>query len=226
MPTVIKRSIIQPRDLLITNRVIKNTYALLSLTLIFSTFTAYLSIITNAPPMGMVTLLVYFGLLFLTSALSNSAWGIVAVFALTGFLGYTLGPALNHIIHGLRNGAEIIIASFGLTGAIFLTLSGYAMATKKNFNYLGGFLFVGITTAFIASLIAIFFDIPALHLAVSSACILISAGFILFETSQIIHGEETNYIMATIALYVQIFNLFVSLLHFLTALTGSEGINF
>ena len=220
MTTLIRNTAVYPREVLITNKVIKNTYILLSLTLGFSAITAYLSMISNAFPMGVSTLLIYFGLLYLVSALSNSAWGILAVFALTGFLGYTLGPMLNLILHGLSNGAEIIITSFGLTAAIFLVLSGYAMSTKKNFNYLGGFLFTGITTVFIASIIALFFNIPALHLVVSSACILISSGYILFETSRIVNGGETNYIMATISLYVQIFNLFVSLLHILTALSG------
>lgn len=204
------------------NKVIKNTYMLLSATLLFSSFTATIAVITNAKPIGLFTLLVYFGLFYVVNSLRNSVYGIPAIFTLTGFMGYTLGPILNSVMQVLSNGGEIVAASLGLTGAIFFTLSWYAMTTKKDFSYLGGFLFAGITIAFIASLIGMFFQIPALHLVISSAFILISAGYILFETSRIIHGGERNYVMATLALYIHIFNLFISLLHLLSIFAGKR----
>ena len=135
----------------------------------------------------------------------------------------TLGPLLNAITYMYANGSEIIAATFGLTGAIFFALSGYALTTRKDFSYLGGFLFVGITVLFVASLAGIFLNIPALHLATSSGLVLISSGYILYETSQIIHGGERNYIVATISLYVQIYNLFISLLHILSAFSGRRN---
>jgi modulator of FtsH protease len=203
-----------------TNSVIRNTYILLSMTLLFSAFTAWLSMVSNAAPMGLGTLLVYFGLLFATQALRNSAWGLVAVFALTGFMGYTLGPLLNAVLHGFSNGAQLIMTAFGLTGLIFFALSGYALTTRKNFSYMGGFLFAAAMVALIGSIAAAFLQVPMLYLGMSALFVLVSSGLILFETSQIIHGGERNYIMATISLYVSIFNLFVSLLQLLSAFAG------
>lgn len=211
------------QSILATNAVIRNTYALLSMTLIFSAFTAFIGVKLNAafmPPM--LTMLVYIGLFFLVNALRNSALGILAVFALTGFLGFTLAPMLNAVLT-LSNGSQIIATALGLTGVIFFALSGYALTTKKDFSYLGGFLAVGATIAFVASLIGLFFAVPMLHLVISSAFVLISSGFILFQTSQIINGGERNYIIATVSLYVQIYNLFVSLLHILSALSGRNN---
>lgn len=203
-----------------TNSVIRNTYILLSMTLLFSAFTAWLAMVTNATPMGLLVLPVYIGLLFLTQTLRNSAWGIAAIFAFTGFMGYTLGPILNFAIHGFSNGTQMIMASLGLTGLIFFALSGYALTTRKDFSYLGGFLFVAATVGMMASIVALFFPIPLLYLGVSSAFVLIASGLILFETSQIINGGERNYIMATIALYVSIYNLFISLLQLFMLLAG------
>ncbi len=203
-----------------TNSVIKNTYILLSLTLLFSAFTAWLSMASNAAPMGLGSLLVYFGLLFVTQSLRNSAWGIVAIFAFTGFLGYTLGPILNMVLHGYSNGAQLIMTAFGLTGLIFFALSGYALTTRKDFSYMGGFLFAAAMVGFIGSIIAMFFHIPMMQLGISALFVLIASGLILFETSQIIHGGERNYIMATISLYVSIYNLFISLLQLLMAFAG------
>ncbi len=203
-----------------TNSVIRNTYLLLSMTLLFSAFTAWYSMVSNATPMGWMTLFVYFGLYYVTNSLRNSAWGILAIFALTGFLGYTLGPLLNAILHGFTNGAQIIMTAFGLTGLIFFALSGYALTTRKDFSYMGGFLFAACMVGLIGSIVGIFFQIPMLQLGISALFVLISSGFILYETSQIIHGGERNYIMATISLYMSIYNLFVSLLQLLTMFTG------
>lgn len=206
-----------------TNSVIRNTYILLSLTLLFSAFTAWLGMVSNAPSFGLMILPIYFGLLFLTQSLRNSVWGIVSTFAFTGFMGYTLGPILNFAIQGFSNGAELVMTALGLTGLIFLALSGYALTTRKDFSYLTGFLFVAGTVAMIASIAGFFFHMPFLQMAVSAVFVLVSSGFILFETSQIINGGERNYIMATISLYVSIYNLFISLLQLLMLFSGRRS---
>ncbi len=210
----------RPALLIQTNSVIRNTYILLSMTLLFSALMAWIAMISNAMPMGLVVIPLYFGLLFLTQMLRNSVWGIAAAFAFTGFMGYTLGPILNFTIQGFSNGTQMVTASLGLTGLIFLALSGYALTTRKDFSYLGGFLFVAATVAMMASIVGLFFPIPLLYLGVSSAFVLIASGLILFETSQIIQGGERNYIMATISLYVSIYNLFISLLQLFMLLAG------
>jgi modulator of FtsH protease len=197
------------------NKVIRNTYLLLAMTLLFSAVTAGATMAMNLPAPGMLlTLGGYFGLLFLTTKFRNQGLGIVFVFALTGFMGYTLGPLLNMYLQ-LPNGAQTVMTAFAATAAIFLGLSGYALTTRKDFSYLGGFLTVGILVGFLASLGAVFFEIPALSLAVSAVFVLLMSGLILYETSNIIHGGETNYVMATVTLFVAIFNLFVSLLQLL-----------
>ncbi|TVO62646.1 Bax inhibitor-1/YccA family protein [Denitromonas ohlonensis] len=212
-PTDVGRG--QQSSVLATNKVIRNTYMLLSVTLLFSALTAGVSMALALPHPGMIiTLVGYFGLLFLTSKLRNSAGGIVAVFALTGFMGYTLGPIISHYLN-MPNGTQTVMTAMAATGAIFLGLSGYALTTRKDFSFMGGFLMVGIIVAFLAGLGAIFFSIPALSLTVSAAFVLLMSGLILYETSNIIHGGETNYIMATVTLFVSIFNLFTSLLHLL-----------
>ena len=200
---------------LASNKVLRNTYLLLSMTLLFSAATAGASMALNLRYPGiMITLVGYFGLLFLTTKFRNSNAGIVCVFALTGFMGYTLGPILNAYM-SLTNGAETIMMAMGATGAIFIGLSTYVRFTRKDFSFIGGFLMVGILVAFLAALGALFLDVPNLSLAVSAMFVLLMAGLILFQTSNIIHGGETNYIMATVTLYVALFNLFTSLLHIL-----------
>ncbi|WP_440995587.1 Bax inhibitor-1/YccA family protein [Arhodomonas sp. SL1] len=206
-----------------TNAVIRNTYMLLSMTLLFSGVTAGVAMVTNAPPLNFIVVLVgYFGLLFLTNALRNSVWGLASIFALTGFMGYTLGPVLSAYLTMFSNGSELVLTALGGTGAIFLGLSGYALTTRKDFSFLRSFLFAGILVAFIAGLAAIFFSMPALSLAVSAAFMLLMCALILYQTSEMIHGGETNYIMATVTLYVAIFNLFTSLLHLLGFFAGEE----
>ena len=205
-----------------TNKVLRNTYTLLSMTLMFSALTAGGSMALNLPHPGLLlTLGGYFGLLFLTTKYRDSGLGIAFVFALTGFMGYTLGPILNSYM-ALANGGQIVMTAMGGTGAIFLGLSGYALTTRKDFSFMGGFLIAGILVAFMAGLGAVFFEMPALSLAVSSIFILLMAGLILYETSNIIHGGETNYIMATVTLYVSIFNLFTSLLHLMGFMNGND----
>ncbi len=207
---------------LATNKVIRNTYMLLSMTLLFSALTAGVSMALNLPHPGLLlTLAGYFGLLFLTAKFRDSALGLAFVFALTGFMGYTLGPILNAYL-ALPNGGQVVMTAMGATGAIFLGLSGYALTSRRDFSFMGGFLMVGILVAFLAGLGAVFFEMPGLSLAVSSMFVLLMAGLILYETSNIIHGGETNYLMATVTLYVSIYNLFTSLLHLLGAMGSQE----
>ena len=203
------------QSLLAGNRVIRNTYLLLSMTLLFSAAVAATSVALKAPSPGLlITLGGYFGLLFLTTKLRNSGWGLVSVFALTGFMGYTLGPIVSHYL-ALPNGGQTVMTAMSATGVIFIGLSGYALTTRKDFSFMGSFLTVGILTAFVAGLGAIFFNMPALSLAVSAMFVLLMSGLILYETSNIIRGGETNYVMATVTLFVAIFNLFTSLLQLL-----------
>ncbi|MDR3212570.1 MAG: Bax inhibitor-1/YccA family protein [Azoarcus sp.] len=207
---------------LATNRLIRNTYTLLALTLAFSAVTASLSMVFQLPYFGpWVTLIGYFALLFLTTKLRNSAAGVVCVFALTGFMGATLGPILSFYL-ATPHGSQLVMQALGATAFIFFALSAYALYSRKDFSFMGGFLFVGALVAFFAGLAAIFFDMSALSLAVSAAFVLISSGLILYQTSAIIHGGETNYIMATVTLYVSIYNLFMSLLHLLGAFSGDD----
>ena len=210
-------------SVLATNKVLRNTYLLLGMTFLFSALTAYAAYAFAVKPLNPILMIVgVYGLMFLTQALRNSALGIVSVFAFTGFLGYTLGPILNFYIANFSNGPQLIGTSLGATGMIFFALSGYVLTTRKDFSYLGGFLFVGIMVALLAMVAGIFFQIPALQLAISAAFVLISSGLILFQTSEIIHGGETNYISATVSLFVSIYNLFVSLLNLLSAFSGRD----
>ena len=210
-------------SVLATNKLIRNTYILLSLTLLFSALMAGVSIALNLPSMGLlITLGGYFGLLFLTSSLRNSVWGLAAIFALTGFMGLTLGPFINAYLQFFSNGGQLVMLALGGTGVIFLGLSGYALTTRKDFSFLGGFVFVGILVAFLLAICAVLFNMPALSLAISAVFILLMSGLILYQTSEMIHGGETNYIMATITLYVAIYNLFTSLLHILAMFAGQE----
>jgi modulator of FtsH protease len=209
-------------SVLATNKVIRNTYMLLSMTLAFSAATAAASVALKLPHPGIIlTLIGFFGLLFAVHKLKDSGWGILAVFAMTGFMGYTLGPVISRYL-GLPNGGEIVMQAMGGTAAIFIGLSAYAVTTKKDFSFMGGFLMVGILLAFLAGLGAIFFQIPALSLTVSAAFVLLMSGLILYETSNIIHGGETNYVLATVTLFVSIFNLFTSLLQLLGFMNGDD----
>ncbi len=206
-----------------TNKLIRNTYTLLSLTLAFTAVTAGIAMAFKFPPMHWLLVLVgYFGLLFATTALRNSVWGLVSVFALTGFMGLTLGPVINTYLTLFSNGHQLVMMAFGSTAAVFLGLSGYALTTRKDFSFMGGFLMVGMLVAMLASIGAILFSIPALSLAVSAMVVLLMAGMILYQTSEMVHGQETNYIMATVGLYVSIYNLFLSLLQLFGFLGGEE----
>ena len=205
---------------LTTNKVLRSTYMLLSATLAFSALTAGVSIALNLPHPGLlITLVGYFGLLFAVHKTQNSAWGLLWIFALTGFMGLTLGPIINAYLQFLPNGHQVVMTAFGATAAIFVGLSAYAVSSQRDFSFLGGFLMVGIIGAFVLGLVAYFFNMPTLSLAVSGMFVIAMAGLILFQTSQIVRGGETNYIMATVTLYVSLYNLFTSLLHLLGAMS-------
>ena len=210
------------------NRVLRNTYALLALTLLFSAFTAGLSMVFNWPYPGLIlTLVGYFGLLFLTSRFRDSGWGLLCVFALTGFMGITLGPILNYYLVAVHNGSQLVATALGMTGGIFLLLSGYVLTTRRNFSFMGGMLMVGILVAFLSALglvVASMFgmEVSGAMLGISALFVLLMCGLILYQTSEIIHGGETNYIMATVTLYVALYNLFTSLLHLLAAFGGDD----
>lgn len=211
-------------SILSTNAVLRNTYFLLSLTLIFSGATAYWAMVRDVGYISPVlTLVGMFGLLFLTQFLRNSKWGLASIFAFTGFMGYTLAPMLNMYLHTYANGGSIIMTALGGTGVIFLALSGYTIISRKDFSYMGGFLFVGVSIAFLACIVGLFTQIPMLQVLISAAFVLISSGLILFQTSQIINGGERNYIMATISLYVALLNLFVSLINILGFFGGRRN---
>lgn len=194
------------------HRVLRNTYALLSMTLLFSAGVAAAAVAFGLPAPGIIlTLIVYFGLLFGIHKLKNSGMAVGLVFALTGFMGWTLGPLLTRTL-ALPAGGQVVMLALGATGAVFLAMSAYATTTKRDLSWMGGFLFAGMIVAVLAGLAAIFFQIPALALTVSAVVALLSAGLILYETKQIVDGGETNYVLATVSLFVSIFNLFTSLL--------------
>jgi len=207
-------------QILATNKVLKNTYALLSVTLFFSVLMAIVSMAVQPPQgVGLITMIAAMGLIwFVLPRTANSSKGIWVVFAITGLLGFGIGPLLN-VYMQMANGGQIVATAFSGTGLIFLGLSGYALTSKKDFSFMAGFLMVGLVIAIIAMIGNIFLQMPALSLAISSAVILIMSGFILYDTSAIIRGEQTNYILATVGMYLSIFNIFIHLLNILAALS-------
>ncbi|NWA25387.1 Bax inhibitor-1/YccA family protein [Pseudomonas gingeri] len=194
------------------SRVLRNTYSLLALTLAFSGLTAFISQQMHVGyPNVFVVLIGFYGLFFLTNKLRDSAWGLVSTFALTGFMGYLLGPILNRYL-GMQGGAEVVSSAFAMTALVFGGLSAYVLITRKDMSFLSGFITVGFFVLLGATLASMFFHISGLQLAISAGFVLFSSVCILFQTSAIIQGGERNYIMATISLYVSIYNLFISLL--------------
>ena len=215
--------IAQTRDAAATNSLIRNTYTLLAMTLLFSAATAAFAMALDLRGPGLLlTLVGYFGLLFAVHKLRNSAWGILAVFALTGFMGFTLGPIVGMYLKMFSNGHQLVMTALGGSGAIFLGLSTYALTSKRDFSFMGGFLFAGIMVAFLAGLAAVFLQIPALSLAVSAMFVLLMSAAILHQTSALVHGGETNYLLATVSLYVSLYNLFLSLLQLLGFASGDD----
>ena len=205
-----------------TNKVLKNTYMLLGLTLLFSAVTAGISMAMGLPHgAALILTLVGFGLLFVVNRTADSSKGLIAIFAFTGVMGASIGPMLNYYL-AMPGGPALVMQALGGTAVVFFGLSAYALTTRKDFSYMGGFLMVGLLVAVVAMIANIFLAIPALSLTISAAVVMIMSGLILFDTSRIINGGETNYIRATVALYLDIYNLFIHLLHLLTALGGDD----
>ena len=199
------------------NKVLRNTYMLLGMTLLFSAVTASIAMAMNIGHMtSLVLTLVGFGLLFVVHKTAESANGIIAIFAFTGVMGASLGPLLNYYL-ALSNGPSLVMQALGGTAIVFFTLSGYVLTTRKDFSFMGGFLMVGLVVALVAGIAMMFFSIPGGQLALSAGIVVLMSGLILFDTSRIIHGGETNYIRATVSLYLNIYNLFTALLHLLGA---------
>ncbi len=208
---------------LATNKVLRNTYTLLSMTMLFSAAMAAISVfVESGPGTYLLSVMGAMGLIWLVlPRTANSGAGVGVVFAITGLMGFGLGGVLNQYL-ALSNGPQLIMTAMGGTGVIFLGLSAYALMTRRDFSFLGGMLFVGMLVILVAALANIFLAIPAMTLAISSVIIMLMSGFILYDTSRIIHGGETNYIMATVSLYLSIYNIFISLLQILGALSGDD----
>ena len=205
-----------------TNKVLKNTYMLLAMTLLFSAVTAGVSMAMGlGHGAALVLSLVGFGLLFVVNRLADTSKGLLAIFAFTGVMGASIGPLLNYYL-AMPGGSALVMQALGGTALVFFGLSAYALSTRKDFSYMGGFLMIGLLVAVVAMIANIFLNIPALSLTISAAVVMIMSGLILFDTSRIINGGETNYIRATVGLYLSIYNLFIHLLHLLTALGGDD----
>jgi len=205
-----------------TNKVLKNTYMLLGMTLLFSAVTAGISMAMGlGQGTALILLLVGFGLLFVVNRTADSSKGLLAIFAFTGVMGASIGPMLNYYL-AMPGGPALVMQAMGGTAVVFFGLSAYILTTRKDFSYMGGFLMVGLLVAVVAMIANIFLNIPALSLTISAAVVMIMSGLILFDTSRIINGGETNYIRATVSLYLDIYNLFIHLLHLLTAFSGDD----
>ncbi len=205
-----------------TNKVLRNTYMLLGMTLLFSAITAGISMAVGLPQgAALILMLVGFGLLFVVHKMADTSKGLLAIFAFTGVMGASIGPMLNHYL-SMPGGPALVMQALGGTALVFFGLSAYALTTRKDFSFMGGFLMVGLIVAVVAMIANIFLAIPALSLTISAAVVMIMSGLILFDTSRIIHGGETNYIRATVGLYLNIYNLFIHMLHLLTALGGDD----
>lgn len=205
-----------------TNKVLRNTYMLLGMTLLFSAITAGISMAMGlGHGMGLILSLVGFGLLFVVNRTADSSKGIIAIFAFTGVMGASIGPMLNHYL-SMPGGPALVMQALGGTAVVFFSLSAYALTTRKDFSFMGGFLMVGLIVAVVASIANIFLGIPALSLSISAAIVFIMSGMILWDTSRIVNGGETNYIRATVSLYLNIYNLFIHLLSLLTAMSGDD----
>lgn len=205
----------QARPAVEVNKVLKNTYMLLGMTLFWSAIMAGVSMFIGLSPLASIgCTLAAFVSLFVLQRHADSGKGLIWIFVFTGLLGLSLGPMMSYYL-ALPNGPGLVMQALGGTAIIFFALSGYALVSRKDFSFMGGFLFVGLMVAIVAMIANIFLGIPALSLAISAAVILIMSGLILFDTSRIIHGGETNYIRATVSLYLNVYNIFVHLLSLL-----------
>ena len=211
----------QEESLLSTHKVLRNTYFLLGLTMAFSAVVAYISMSLNLPYPNLIVLLVgFYGLLFVTNRLANSAWGILAAFAFTGFMGYTIGPILNmYVARGME---DLIMLAFAGTAIVFFACSAYVLTTKKDMSFLSTAIFSLFIVLLLGIVASFFFHIPALAVGISALFVVFSTMTILYETSNIIHGGETNYIRATVSIYVSIYNLFISLLRLLSIFSSDD----
>ena len=211
----------QEESLLSTHKVLRNTYFLLGLTMAFSAVVAYISMSLNLPYPNLIVLLVgFYGLLFVTNRLANSAWGILAEFAFTGFMGYTIGPILNmYVARGME---DLIMLAFAGTAIVFFACSAYVLTTKKDMSFLSTAIFSLFIVLLLGIVASFFFQIPALAVGISALFVVFSTMTILYETSNIIHGGETNYIRATVSIYVSIYNLFISLLRLLSIFSSDD----
>ena len=211
----------QEESLLSTHKVLRNTYFLLGLTMAFSAVVAYISMSLNLPYPNLIVLFVgFYGLLFVTNRLANSAWGILAAFAFTGFMGYTIGPILNmYVARGME---DLIMLAFAGTAIVFFACSAYVLTTKKDMSFLSTAIFSLFIVLLLGIVASFFFQIPALAVGISALFVVFSTMTILYETSNIIHGGETNYIRATVSIYVSIYNLFISLLRLLSIFSSDD----
>ena len=211
----------QEESLLSTHKVLRNTYFLLGLTMAFSAVVAYISMSLNLPYPNLIVLLVgFYGLLFVTNRLANSAWGILAAFAFTGFMGYTIGPILNmYVARGME---DLNMLAFAGTAIVFFACSAYVLTTKKDMSFLSTAIFSLFIVLLLGIVASFFFQIPALAVGISALFVVFSTMTILYETSNIIHGGETNYIRATVSIYVSIYNLFISLLRLLSIFSSDD----
>ena len=211
----------QEESLLSTHKVLRNTYFLLGLTMAFSAVVAYISMSLNLPYPNLIVLLVgFYGLLFVTNRLANSAWGILAAFAFTGFMGYTIGPILNmYVARGME---DLIMLAFAGTAIVFFACSAYVLTTKKDMSFLSTAIFSLFIVLLLGIVASFFFQIPALAVGISALFVVFSTMTILYETSNIIHGGETNYIRATVSIYASIYNLFISLLRLLSIFSSDD----
>ena len=211
----------QEESLLSTHKVLRNTYFLLGLTMAFSAVVAYISMSLNLPYPNLIVLLVgFYGLLFVTNRLANSAWGILAAFAFTGFMGYTIGQILNmYVARGME---DLIMLAFAGTAIVFFACSAYVLTTKKDMSFLSTAIFSLFIVLLLGIVASFFFQIPALAVGISALFVVFSTMTILYETSNIIHGGETNYIRATVSIYVSIYNLFISLLRLLSIFSSDD----
>lgn len=210
------------QSVIASNKVIRNTYLLLTLTLLTSAVTAGIAMASGARPVHWLLMLVVFiGMPFVINALRNSAWSLPLTFGFTGFMGYVLGPILTLYL-SLPNGSQIVAAAFGTTAVMFLGLSAYALATRKDFSFMGGFLTVGLIVVLVAIIANIFLQIPALSLTISAATVILMSGLILFDTSRMVHGGETNYVVMTVSLFANIYVLFLHLLNLFAAISGDN----
>ncbi|MEM7097381.1 MAG: Bax inhibitor-1/YccA family protein [Pseudomonadota bacterium] len=206
-----------------TSKVLRNTYMLLGMTLAFSALCAGVAAAMNVPPLNfMFFFIAVFGLSFLVSATANSAWGLVSVFVFTGFIGFFTGPILSAVISGLPHGAESVAMAMGTTAFAFIGLSAYALITKKDFSFLSGFIMIGMFAMLGGIILGFFFDLGVFRLVMSTGIVILMASVILWQTSAIVHGGETNYILATTTLFMAIYNMFMSLLHLFLAFGGDD----